>query len=599
MASASKQYGVSPPISTSLPEPTDIEKNAQLIEELKAEDNYETQDATKKRMSTLGLLQRCVIEFVRDISRRQRLPESQIEKFGGKIYPYGSYRLGVYGPGSDIDTLAVAPRHIKQADFFSHFPTVLRRHVNEDQIGFMVPVTDAFVPIMKMQLNGIEIDLIFASIPTLSTIPKDLSLNDNKLLDGMDQPSIRAITGPRVTDEILALIPEHKTFRTALRAIKLWAQRRAVYANIVGYPGGVAWAMLVARVCQLYPHAVGSTIVNKFFFVMKDWKWPLPVMLKEIEQGNGKEKVWNPQIYSGDKRNIMPIITPAYPSMCSTYNISKSGKTVILRELERGSRITSEIFFGKGKWSDLFEKHTFFTKDHKYYLSVIASCKEGEGAKAWGGLVESKIRILVMQLELQTEQISLARPFVKGFSRAHRCADEAQRMEVRKGSTKYQISPTKEVENSNPDLTANGDSVGALDPVDETGDGNFFTHTFYIGIDLTQQAQKNLNISAAISYFKNICQAWTGYDAKAHFLDAVPVRAHELPDHLFDKEKGEVKPVKAVKKKPLARPNEDAASTQNGTSAKRQKLDGAASNGTPTASVSVATPTPTPTPAPA
>lgn len=47
-----------------------------------------------------------------------------------------------------------------------------------------------------MVLNGIEIDLIFASIVSLKTIPKNLSLNDNDLLIGMDDKSVRAITGP-------------------------------------------------------------------------------------------------------------------------------------------------------------------------------------------------------------------------------------------------------------------------------------------------------------------------------------------------------------------------------------------------------------------
>lgn len=590
MAAATKQYGISPPMSTALPEQTDIDKNAELIEELKRENNYETQDETKKRMSTLSLLQRCVIEFVKRVSRPRGYSQQQIDGFGGKIYPYGSYRLGVYGPGSDIDTLAVAPKHVTRDDFFEHFPTILRQSVAPDAIGFLVPVHDAFVPIIKLQLNGIEIDLIFAAIQTKSEIPKTLTLNDNSLLDGMDQAAIRAITGPRVTDEILSLIPEAKTFRTALRAIKLWAQRRAIYANIVGFPGGVAWAMLVARVCQFYPHAIGATIVNKFFFIMKDWKWPSPVILKDIESGNGKEKVWNPTIYPGDRKNLMPIITPAYPSMCATYNVSKSNKTIIIRELERANAITQNIFFGTGKWSDLFEKHTFFTKDHKYYLSVIASCKGKEDIKAWSGLTESKIRILVMQLELITDQISLARPFVKGYSRAHRCADEAQRTEVRKGSMKYKVDETKAIENGNPDLTANGDATGASGAEEPPSGGNFHTHTFYIGIDLTPSAQKNLNISAAISYFKGVCQAWQGYEANLHFLDAVPVRAHELPDDLFDTSKGEVKPVKAAKKKPLARPNDATTSTMNGGDAKRQK----SANGTPV-TVSIATPTPTPT----
>ena len=46
---------------------------------------------------------------------------------------------------------------------------------------------------------------------------------------------------------------------------------RGVYSNALGYLGGVSWAMLVARTCQLYPNAVASTIVHKFFFVFERW----------------------------------------------------------------------------------------------------------------------------------------------------------------------------------------------------------------------------------------------------------------------------------------------------------------------------------------
>ena len=38
-------------------------------------------------------------------------PET-IEKSGGKIFEFGSYRLGVHTPGTDIDALCLAPRHI-------------------------------------------------------------------------------------------------------------------------------------------------------------------------------------------------------------------------------------------------------------------------------------------------------------------------------------------------------------------------------------------------------------------------------------------------------------------------------------------------------
>lgn len=66
----------------------------------------------------------------------------------------------------------------------------------------------------------------------------------------------------------------------------------------MGFPGGVAWAMLVARTCQLYPKATGCVVVGKFFQIMNRWNWPLPVQLKEIESGPLQARTWNPKVRS-------------------------------------------------------------------------------------------------------------------------------------------------------------------------------------------------------------------------------------------------------------------------------------------------------------
>ncbi|ONH70583.1 Poly(A) polymerase, partial [Saccharomyces cerevisiae] len=105
---------------------------------------------------------------------------------------------------------------------------------------------------------GISIDLICARLRPTSR-PLSLTLSDKNLLRNLDEKDLRALNGTRVTDEILELVPK-PNFQNRLRAIKLWAQRRAVYANIFGFPGGVAWAMLglefvnytLTPVAQLY-----------------------------------------------------------------------------------------------------------------------------------------------------------------------------------------------------------------------------------------------------------------------------------------------------------------------------------------------------------
>ena len=80
------------------------------------------------------------------------------------------------------------------------------------------------MPIIKLEFNGVSIDLIFGRLQ-IASVPLNLTLDDNNLLRGLDDSEVRSVNGTRVTDQILDLVPQQKTFRTALRAVKLWAKR--------------------------------------------------------------------------------------------------------------------------------------------------------------------------------------------------------------------------------------------------------------------------------------------------------------------------------------------------------------------------------------
>uniref|UniRef100_A0A3P8ULG5 polynucleotide adenylyltransferase n=1 Tax=Cynoglossus semilaevis TaxID=244447 RepID=A0A3P8ULG5_CYNSE len=397
-----KHYGITSAISLAPPREIDHQYTKKLCDAMKPFGVFEDEEELNHRLAVLGKLNNFVKEWIAEISELKNLPPSAISCVGGKIFTFGSYRLGVHTKGADIDALCVAPRHVERSDFFQSFFEKLKQH---EEIKDLRAVEDAFVPVIKFKFDGIEIDLLFARL-ALQSIPDNLDLRGDSILRNLDIRCIRSLNGCRVTDEILYLVPNKENFRLTLRAIKLWAKRRGIYSNMLGFLGGVSWAMLVARTCQLYPNAVAATLVHKFFLVFSKWEWPNPVLLKQPEDSNLNLPVWDPRVNPSDRYHLMPIITPAYPQQNSTYNVSTSTRTIMSEEFKYGLSITDEILQGKAEWSKLFEPPNFFQK-YKHYIVLTASASTEENHLEWIGLVESKIRVLVGNLE-RNEYITLA-----------------------------------------------------------------------------------------------------------------------------------------------------------------------------------------------
>ncbi|CEP60887.1 polynucleotide adenylyltransferase PAP1 LALA0_S02e01926g [Lachancea lanzarotensis] len=533
--SQQRVYGVTGPISTTGPTAAENQLNDALIQELKREKSFESEEETKKRVEVLRILQELTEAFIFEVSKKRNMSDGMAKDAGGKVFTYGSYRLGVHGPGSDIDALVVMPKHVTREDFFTVFDKLLRTRPELEEI---VPVPDAFVPIITVVLSGIPIDLNCAHLD-IAQVPANLTLSDKNLLRNLDEKDLRALNGTRVTDEILQLVPKPTSFKIALRAIKLWAQRRAVYANMFGFPGGVAWAMLVARICQLYPNACSAVILGRFFHILTKWNWPQPVLLKPIEDGPLQVRVWNPRIYAQDRSHRMPVITPAYPSMCATHNISDSTKKIILAELERGAEVTNDIFTNKKTWTDLFKKHDFFYR-YKFYLTVMVSTTgSSEQHSKWSGLVESKLRLLVQKLEVLSG-INLAHPFTKPFETSYIYDTDAQCKDIIDNYGTYKTQNVLEQYTEVNDENKDSDAVKGKKQVHIT--------TMYIGLDVSADAKKQVDIHVPCSDFFNLCRSFSEFDDTDIFSLMIKyVKLHDLPNNVYDKD--EERPLKHSKRK--------------------------------------------------
>ncbi len=499
------------------------------------------------------------------------MADEQARATGTRIFTFGSYRLGVDGPGADIDTLVITPRYIHRGrDVFGlsglngdpppRENVLLEMLKDKPEATDIVAVADAYVPVIKFAYKRVEIDLLCAPLQMLRIPEKGFDILNDDVLRNVDDETQRSINGVRVTDAILTLVPNIAHFRTVLRAIKFWAKRRAIYSNALGYLGGVAWAILTARVCQLYPNAAPSTLLTRFFNLYDQWSWSTtsasaPVLLCALSSNSSLGfKVWSP--YGHNQRHVMPIITPSYPSMNTTHNVSASTLAVLKKEIKRGKTICEQLEERAGSggdgvagWQSLFDRSEFFG-EYKRVLQIDIYADNLSAFKKWKGFVESRLRFLVLRLE-DFPSIGEIRPYPNGFT-------------------------------DNPELPAG------------------CCTTFFFGIEIIPPpknedgTRRSVDISKPVNLWKNHVSTWTEKNAAMH-LQVLHVKAADLPEfvqHLVP-EKRKKKRTNGKKKKrkradkekedsgpkatgegeapPAKKPNTIAMSTESSASALSEK----------------------------
>ncbi|KAI8001490.1 Nuclear poly(A) polymerase 1 [Camellia lanceoleosa] len=366
------RLGMSDPIFTGWPTEFDVIKTRELEKFLADAGLYESREEAIRREEVLGRLDQIVKIWMKNITRAQGFNEQLVQEANAKIFTFGSYRLGVHGPSADIDTLCVGPRHATRVEDF--FGELYRMLAEIPEIQELHPVPDAYVPVLQFKFNEVSIDLLYANV-ALWAIPEDLDISQDSILQNVDEQTVRSLNGCRVTDQILRLVPN---------------------IQVSGFLGGINWALLVARICQLYPNALPNMLVLRFFKVYNLWRWPNPVMLCPIQDGSLGLPVWDPRRNFRDRQHLMPIITPAYPCMNSSYNVSTSTLRVMMEEFQRGNEICEEMENNKAGWMTFFEPFQFF-EAYKNYLQIDIAAENDDDLRKWKGWIESRLRQLTLK----------------------------------------------------------------------------------------------------------------------------------------------------------------------------------------------------------
>lgn len=114
----------------------------------------ESSEMTTKREEVLKELEKIVKDWIIEETKNQNMSP---ETANARIFSFGSYKLGVHSPGSDIDALCVSPSHITRNLFFDSLLSILRKTTGITELN---PIQDAQVPIIKMKFHEVEIDLL-------------------------------------------------------------------------------------------------------------------------------------------------------------------------------------------------------------------------------------------------------------------------------------------------------------------------------------------------------------------------------------------------------------------------------------------------------
>ncbi|KAG6971419.1 hypothetical protein JG688_00004430 [Phytophthora aleatoria] len=146
------------PLSTAGPSDEDKRMDDELLQTLRSCGLYESEEQLARRDRVLKQMHDILQEYVLH-EGLALYSEAEAAAKHVQLRTFGSCRLGVQSCEADIDT------HCTRASFFEKAPILLE--AASSVTGLRV-ISDAFVPVIKMHVDGIPVDLLFGWNPKIN-----------------------------------------------------------------------------------------------------------------------------------------------------------------------------------------------------------------------------------------------------------------------------------------------------------------------------------------------------------------------------------------------------------------------------------------------
>ncbi|KAL2921075.1 Nuclear poly(A) polymerase 3 [Bienertia sinuspersici] len=340
----------------------DLHRSFTLVQFMADNGVMASPEETLKREHIIQELKKIVQSWITKVAWQRNLPDNVIRDASATVLTYGSYGLGVHNSESDIDALCVAPWFATMAeDFFVVLYNILK---GKSEVSEIHCVKDAKVPLMRFKFEGVAIDLPYAQL-------QNVDLLNPMFLTSIDETSWRSISGVRVNQCILQLVPNLELF---------------------GFLGGIHLAILSALVCQRNPDACVSALVMCFFNTFASWPWPIPVVLQDGMVAAAHDTT--------EVRSWMPIRLPCSPYHYCHSNITRSTFNRIRAEFLRGQNIARDILRPDFDWIALFEPYgNMYRKLYSRFLKIYLLADVKDELGDWIGWVKSRFPSLILKLE--------------------------------------------------------------------------------------------------------------------------------------------------------------------------------------------------------